>query len=237
LRKILIAIALLVGYILLGNLFHRYIFREPEPDVSMYPVSGDEIKNEFAGERIIFLRSGVETNGAFSEREFHLQPGGAVPKAHLHEYEESFKVMRGKLTLMLNGVEHQLSPGDSITVPAGVVHQPQNKDAIELVTINRVQPAARHDLMLAQTHGFLTEKSKPRSKGEFFLQAMLFVDYYGTYTADIPVPVQKALSFMLAPTARLAGYRTWKEEYSMKWKSEKKDCAGSNPNDTSPLQN
>jgi hypothetical protein len=108
-------------------------------------------------------------------------------------------------------------------VPAGDIHQPMNKDTLELVTINRVVPAAKHDLMLAQTHGFLTEKDLPRTKSEFFLQAMLFVDYYGTYTADLPVPAQKILSYLIAPTARLMGYRTWKPEYSMKWKKTTAD--------------
>jgi hypothetical protein len=84
-------------------------------------------------------------------------------------------------------------------------------------------PAGKHDLMLAQTHGFLTAKETPRSKGEFFLQAMLFVDYYGTYTADMPVPVQKTLSYLISPTARLMGYRTCTPEFSLKWKKKTAD--------------
>jgi quercetin dioxygenase-like cupin family protein len=184
----------------------------------MYPVSGDIIVNAFAGEKIIFLKTGIETGGAYSLREFHLQPHGAVPRAHIHDYDETFKVTHGRLTLILNGKTRILYPGDSLTISAGDAHQPVNNDTAELITINRVTPAAKHDLMLVQTHGFLTEKTTPRSKQEFFLQAMLFVDYYGTYTAELPVGVQKILSFLLAPTARLAGHNTWKREYSMKWK-------------------
>jgi mannose-6-phosphate isomerase-like protein (cupin superfamily) len=213
-----ILLSFIVAYIVVGHLFHRYIFPEPEPDATLYPASGDIITNAFAGEQIIFLKSGSETGGAYSLREFHLKPGGAVPKAHLHEYDETFMVTHGRLTLMWNGHAHVLQPGDSITVPAGDAHQPLNNDTVELVTINRVSPAGKHDLMLAQTHGFLTEKALPRSKAAFFLQAMLFVDYYGTYTADLPVPVQKTLSFLVAPTARLMGYSTWRREYSMKWR-------------------
>ncbi|WP_199200252.1 cupin domain-containing protein [Adhaeribacter arboris] len=160
----------LVIYVGVGNLIHHYIFPEPEPPVDMYPVTGDSIVNDFAGEKIIFMQSGMETKGAYSIREFHLKPGGAVPRAHIHrDYEETFKVIQGRLTVICNGSEHVLRPGDSLTIPRGTAHQPINKGTVELVTINRVSPAARHDLMLAQTHGFLTEKDQPRSKGEFFL--------------------------------------------------------------------
>ncbi|QHT70844.1 cupin domain-containing protein [Rhodocytophaga rosea] len=214
-----VILCLLVVYILVGQLLHRYVFPEPVPNDTMYPVSGDVITNPFAGEQIIFLKSGIETSGAYSLREFHLKPGGAVPSAHIHsDYHETFKVIQGKLTLICNGSEHVLGPGDSMTIPRGTAHQPVNKGSVELVTINKVSPAARHDLMLAQTHGFFTEKAQARSKIEFFLQAMLFVDYYKTYRADIPIRAQKILSFILAPTARLLGYRTWKPQYSKKWK-------------------
>ena len=181
--------------------------------------TGDIIINPFADEKIVFLKSGIETGGAFSERELHLLPNWSVPKAHIHDYDETFRVVQGTLTLRIDNEILELQAGDSKTVQRGTAHQPQNQQPVELITINRVSPAGKHDLMLAQTHGFLTAKSEPRSKVEFFLQAMLFVDYYGTYTAGLPVGLQKALSFIMAPTARLLGYHTWRPEYSKKWKS------------------
>jgi mannose-6-phosphate isomerase-like protein (cupin superfamily) len=214
-----VILCVLFVYVLAGHLLHRYVIPEPVPNAAMYPVSGDVISNPFAGEKIIFIKSGIETGGAYSLREFHLKPGGAVPRAHIHrDYDETFKVIQGRLTVICNGSEHVLGPGDSLTIPRGTAHQPVNQGHVELVTMNRVSPAAMHDLMLAQTHGFFTEKDCPRSKKEFFLQAMLFVDYYRTYTADIPIPAQRVLSFLLAPTARLLGYRTWRPQYSKKWK-------------------
>jgi hypothetical protein len=77
--------------------------------------------------------------------------------------------------------------------------------------------------LLAQVHGFLTEKATPRTEWEWFMQAMLYSAYYGTYLAQPPVTVQKLLSFLVSPTARLLGYRSWYPAYSQKWK---RSCCG-----------
>lgn len=208
----------LLAYVLIGNVFHHVISPESVPGADMYPVSGDVIVNPFAGERILFRKAGIETNGAYSEREMTLQPHGAVPQPHIHAlYDENFTVLRGRLTIVVAGAAHEFGPGQSLTIPRGVPHQPFNNSDEEVVTINRVTPAEKHDLMLAQVHGFFTEKATPRT--DFFLQAMLYAVYYDTYLAGMPIPAQKALSFTLAPTARLMGYRSWRREYSLKWKA------------------
>lgn len=81
----LIIVCLLTVYVVVGNLFHRYVLPEPEPPTAMYPISGEIIVNTFAGEKIVFLKTGIETNGTYSLRELHLKPHGAVPRAHIHD--------------------------------------------------------------------------------------------------------------------------------------------------------
>jgi mannose-6-phosphate isomerase-like protein (cupin superfamily) len=207
------------AYVLGGALLHQWVFPEPAPDRTNYPASGDEIVNCFSGERLVILRSGHETGGSYSENEIHLQPGGAVPKAHVHlKSDETFEVIRGQLTLIVDGRQIVLGPGEAYTIPMGVPHQPFNKGSEPVVARVRITPAGQHDLMLAQVHGFLTEKEAPRGEREWFLQAMLYSTYYGTYLAKPPVVVQKILSFLIAPTARLLGYRSWYRDYSLKWK-------------------
>lgn len=210
----------LTAYVLLGHVLHVYVMPEPAPGRSDFPATGDVIENRAAGEKILFLKAGVDTEGAYSEREFHLAPHGAVPKTHIHtEYAETFTVTSGELTVFVAGEMHELRPGETLTVPRGVPHQPMNLGGVEAVSINRVTPAARHDLMLAQVHGFLTEREAPPGKGEFFLQAMLYSTYYDTYLAAPPVWAQKTMAFLLAPTIRALGYRSWRPEYSRKWKA------------------
>lgn len=210
------------AYVLVGALLHQWVFPEPVPDHTNYPAAGDEIVNCLAGERLVFLRTGFETGGSYTENEIHLQPGGAVPKAHIHlKQDETFHILQGQLTLIVDGRQLVLEPGDSYTIPMGVPHQPFNNGTETVVARVRITPAGRADLMLAQVHGFLTEKEKPRREREWFLQAMLYSVYYDTYLAKPPVVVQKLLSFLIAPTARLLGYRSWYRDYSLKWKRTK----------------
>jgi quercetin dioxygenase-like cupin family protein len=98
------------------------------------------------------LRKGVlvdERDGApnFAIRRFTLAPGATVPK-HTNEVEHEQYVLAGEYTVGLGGEEHRVSAGDSLLIPAGVVHWyrndgdeegaflcavPNGDDAIELV--------------------------------------------------------------------------------------------------------
>ncbi|MBM9501892.1 cupin domain-containing protein [Leptospira sp. 201903071] len=215
-------IVVLIAYVLLSNLLHRYLFPEPAANPDVYPIVGDVMENHFAKERYIVLKTDKETNGAYAEVELHLEPGGAIPEPHIHpHYDETFTVKQGALTLMIDGAEIKLGPGQSHTVPKGLGHQPFNRSDREFIGIVRVNPPALWALFITQFHGFLTENQEPRTDLEFFLQAMLVTDYFGdTYLASPPIPVQKVLSFMIAPTARLLGYRSWKRENSLKWRQK-----------------
>ncbi|TGM86741.1 cupin domain-containing protein [Leptospira licerasiae] len=209
----------ILAYIFLGSLLHHMIFPEPAPPSDLYPMQGDTIINNFASEKVIFLKT---DSSEFSEAELFLKPGGAIPKPHIHpNYDETFIVKKGELTVVCDGKTYELKPGESFTIPKGTAHQPFNHGSLELNAIVRVKPSGKWALFLTQIHGFFTENETPRNDFSFFLQAMLVTGYYDdTYLASPPVSVQKILSFLISPTARLLGFRSWKREYSMKWRKE-----------------
>ncbi|RHX83872.1 cupin domain-containing protein [Leptospira stimsonii] len=218
-RTTILTLSILLAYILIGNFLHRFAFAEAEPDLSFYPAKGEMIENRFANEKIVFVTPGRDTNGKYSENDLYLQAKGAVPKPHRHaDLEETFTILKGNLSLIKGDKKYDLKEGDSITVPKGEAHHPENKsDALVIVRV-RATPAGKHDLMLAQVHGFFTEKETPRGKVEWILQAMLYSVYYETYMAELPIGFQKFLSFLISPVARLLGYKSWYPEYSLKWK-------------------
>jgi quercetin dioxygenase-like cupin family protein len=58
-------------------------------------------------------------------RRFRLAPGGEVPK-HMNEIEHEQYVLDGEYVVGLGGTERTVSAGDSLHIPAGVVHWYRN---------------------------------------------------------------------------------------------------------------
>jgi quercetin dioxygenase-like cupin family protein len=76
------------------------------------------------------LRKGVlvgEAQGArnLAIRRFTLAPGGSAPK-HTNEIEHEQYVLEGRYTVGIGEEEYEVSAGDSLFVPAGVVHWYRN---------------------------------------------------------------------------------------------------------------
>ena len=76
------------------------------------------------------LRTGVlidDAHGApnFAIRRFVLEPGATVPK-HTNAVEHEQYVLAGEYVVGVDDTEHVVRPGDSLLIPAGVVHWYRN---------------------------------------------------------------------------------------------------------------
>jgi len=76
------------------------------------------------------LRKGVlidETHGAptLAIRRFTLAPGSEVPR-HTNDIEHEQYVLQGEYTVGIDDEEYTVSDGDSLFIPAGVVHWYRN---------------------------------------------------------------------------------------------------------------
>ena len=77
------------------------------------------------------MRKGVlvdENRGApnFAIRRFELDPGAEVPE-HTNEVEHEQYVLSGEYVVGIDDQEHTVSEGDSLLIPAGVVHWYRNE--------------------------------------------------------------------------------------------------------------
>jgi len=209
-RKFLGALAAAaVLYFGLGALLHYVVFPEEEPPAWAYGRSGFSFETP-TGERFRLIHGPIETGGEFSEAHFDLLPGGHAGRPHVHPHqEERFEVLSGWLTALVGDEERVVSAGEILVVPPGTPHQPFNRRDIEMRSIARITPAGKLGLFFGQLSGL---GFKPT-----FLQTMLFVQAYDVYPATPPPAVVRVMSFLLAPTARLVGYRSFNPEYAKRF--------------------
>jgi quercetin dioxygenase-like cupin family protein len=177
-----------------------------------------QIEDQTTGQRIVFLRTGDETDGELLECDLFVAPGGFVP-LHAHpRQEERFEARRGRLRFRLGGRRLVVAAGDAVVVPPWTAHWFRNEFDEEAHFRVQVRPAwrtenvflliglARDGLIRMRRHGYPTP----------LLQAAVL----GTQPLDevcvpwLPLAAQKALFATLAPLGRALGYRSVFPEYA-----------------------
>jgi quercetin dioxygenase-like cupin family protein len=78
----------------------------------------------------------------FALRHFVVAAGGHTPR-HGHDYEHEVFVVAGRGTVLVDGREHALSPGDVLYVPARAEHQ-FRADAAERLEFLCMVPVERN---------------------------------------------------------------------------------------------
>jgi quercetin dioxygenase-like cupin family protein len=53
----------------------------------------------------------------------HILEKGALLPQHKHPHEQAVYLISGQMTMEIDGVEHQVTPGDSFVVPPDVPHK------------------------------------------------------------------------------------------------------------------
>jgi quercetin dioxygenase-like cupin family protein len=71
-------------------------------------------------------------------------PGGSPPPPHLHpSQDEEFEIRSGRLTAVVDGVKHELGPGDTLQIPRGTPHKMWNAGDETAIAVWRTRPAGR----------------------------------------------------------------------------------------------
>jgi quercetin dioxygenase-like cupin family protein len=169
-----------------------------------------EIHNPRTGQHMRFLRTAADTDGALLRIETVNPPTGVAEPAHVHPRQESHaEVITGTLCFVVDGVQRGLRPGDAITI-AGVPHHFVNDGEEDAVAIQELRPALRtaeffEVLFDLARRGELDEHGMP-SLLRLAVLAPAFADEIRVVSP--PWPVQRVAFALLAPIARLRGYKT-----------------------------
>jgi quercetin dioxygenase-like cupin family protein len=100
------------------------------------------IYNPVQRDAATFLETSEETGGERTLAELEIAPGGKVtPHYHL-SYSETFKVLEGRLTVAVDGVRHELGPGDEAVAAPRSLHAWSNRGAERSVTRVELRPGS-----------------------------------------------------------------------------------------------
>jgi mannose-6-phosphate isomerase-like protein (cupin superfamily) len=177
---------------------------------------GKTIQNPVSGEKFIFLKTAQETNGELLFCEWTLRAGSAVPYAHLHPRQtETFEVVEGELTVMMNGEELSVQAGEAITVPKGIAHQPRNKSEMEVRAYVTFRPALHMETRLEIVCGLATDSLVNHKGSPPFWQLAVLENAYPnlTYMAFPSIWKQRVLFKAGAVVGRILGYKAYYPRY------------------------
>lgn len=166
--------------------------------------AGDVIENPVTGERITFVRTSKQTDGAIAEVELELSPTAFLAAEHIHRsQEEKFQVLDGYILLRCRGEESISGPGETVAVPAGAPHAwAPHGDAGARVRLTFTPGAGIEqffdEFFRLAREGRVNEKGMPSLP----ITAQLGLAH-DMYLAGPPVPLQRAAFRLLANMARL----------------------------------
>ena len=214
-KKLLLGIlGFVLAYILIGALLDKVVFPEAEPDASFYPREGQVFVSKGEG----FRQTILKREGGLVWTELVMEPYAPGPPEHIHtSIPEKFMVAEGTLSLLVNGEKKILRPGESLLVNPGTPHKPFNETDSRVVVKGQLTPEYAvpewFAVFLTQAYGFFDESESNNQFPKALLQMSRFSPKYELWLASTPVALQKAVFFVIGPTARLLGYRNHYEKY------------------------
>jgi quercetin dioxygenase-like cupin family protein len=173
--------------------------------------SNREIYNPRTGQRMIFLKTGKDSEGNLLEIECFNPPSTEREPEHIHPIQESScEVISGKLQFNIGGIRKEIKAGESVIIPAGVPHHFWNEENTEAHHLQRFSPALHIDDFF-RTFFALARDGKLNRKGlpNFFIISLLSMKHQDEIRLTKPPwLVQKFTFLLLAPIARVLGYRS-----------------------------
>ncbi|RYD72115.1 MAG: cupin domain-containing protein [Sphingobacteriales bacterium] len=172
------------------------------------------IENPVNGEIVTFIKTGAETNGEYMLAEVQLQPNGKIP-AHYHTiFTERFKVLEGKLDLVVDKKKITLQAGEELIVKSPQVHRFCNTSGKIVRFENELRPAGNFEKAARVGDGLVADgKGNKQGLPKNIFQLALIFEWVGSYFPGVPASMQKNIFGLLAKIAKLRGMDKELEKY------------------------
>jgi quercetin dioxygenase-like cupin family protein len=173
------------------------------------------IANPLVGLHVKFLQTAKDTNGKLVEMEASYRPYSKEPPSHYHPYqEEDFIIVKGQMTVRIEGKILLLNQGDTLHIPANTVHSMWNNSAGTSITKWKVQPALDTECFFETTCGLASDKKRSKRMRSLLQKSLMANKYSNVFRlAKPPFFIQKILFIVLTPFAWLIGYRASYKRY------------------------
>jgi mannose-6-phosphate isomerase-like protein (cupin superfamily) len=173
------------------------------------------INNPIIGQNIKFLQTAKDTDGKLIEMEASYRPYSKEPPPHYHPYqEEDFIIVKGQMTVRIEGKILLLNEGDTLHIPANTVHSMWNNSAGTAITNWKVQPALTTEYFFETASGLASDKKRSKRLRSLLQKSLMANKYSNVFRlSKPPFFIQKILFIVLTPFAWFIGYRASYKRY------------------------
>lgn len=169
------------------------------------------IENPAMSERIEFITTAAETNGA--SLEFYqtlFKPKSGLIKEHVHfNIDETFEIVEGTATYSLNKIPGTAARGEVVFIPRGIRHiNPYNEHNEKLVVKRTLYPDGGLEIFYRKLYQ-LAREGKLNRKGEPNLLQISVIaknNLTQTYFTFLPVSIQKIVFSIFGNIGEWLGY-------------------------------
>jgi quercetin dioxygenase-like cupin family protein len=175
-----------------------------------------QIHNPKTGQGITFLHTARDTNGKLLEMEASFVAGSVEPPSHYHPRQmEDFAVLKGHLTVRVNGHVKVYHAGDTLHLPVRTVHAMWNASEEPTLVNWQVRPALRTEYLLETGTGLARDGKTNEAGMPDILQTALMMNKFSDVfrLAKPPFIVQRIVFTILAPVSWLCGKRATYKQY------------------------
>lgn len=205
-RRVMVwVLGIILIYVLLGNALHHWVYPFSPPDPATYPRAGDAFGSTYEGFHIRIIDI-VDDQAVI---ELQIEPGAIGPPLHYHKgFAEEFVVKEGTLHIELADQIVQIEPGESYQIEPYTAHRPFNPGSSQVVVASDKPVFPRYfAACLEQVYPILDREQGLSLR--MALQMSVIDPICDTHVAEAPKPIIFGMNLLLAPAARLMGYKNY----------------------------